>query len=550
MTFNFCGMDSYQDLKLIVNDIRIPLAGTLTENVQEIPGMVGNLFQGVSISSKPIEIDATLIADSDRDRMMKAYTLADLFLQYTDDEYPMIFSPISEYTYYGHFTNLPALQRIAQNETSGALTLLFTCSDPKAYGEQQEIQITNNPFTVTPNGTTDCYPIFTCLPHADVTKIAVTDQDGNYAYVGSEVDPDTGGTAIDNEPQILHDYCNDLSPWQTITQSNLTFNLENGKIGGSMRSVVDVFKVGLTSDGKDDYGSNVSGHWHGPVIQRWLPQACNDYRIRARMKNAQFYPRAQGKIELYLLDANGKRIGKIMLKDNGSSEEVYAQAQIGDTTDYHTLYYGAGTVKKGASKKLKIKNETNPKGKTKTAQKWKTITETESFSTDTFTNFYGYIEIQKIGNKYRFEIMKLNDDVNPAWSKPITGTWTDNTNHYGSALAGIALYVAKYDIKEDQVTPVVNYQNNTLDLCDVTVNNIINGGNSASSTTPTIAKDGDEIKINCEDHNLYKNGAFFNDKLYIGSNFPVMVGGVEQTFAFEPDLDSADWYVSYRPTRP
>lgn len=543
-------MDSYEDLSLVVNDVQLPISGSLTENVQEIPGMVGNLFQGMSISSKPILIPVTLIADSERDRAMKMMNLADLFLQYTDDEYPMVFSHLSEYTYYGHFTDLPSPQRLSQNDTSANFTLTFICSDPKAYGEQEDIKVVNNPMTITPHGTSECYPIFTCLPHSDVTKIALTDQDGNYAYLGSEVDPDTGGTAIDNEPQIFHDYCNDLSPWTVITQGTLTFNLENGKIGGSMRSVVDVFKAALTSDGYDDYGSPVSGSWHGPVIQRWLPEACSDYRIRVRMKNAQFYPRAQGKVEVYLLDSTGHRIGKIMLKDNGTnSYEVFAQAQIGDTNGYQTLYYGAGTIKKGTSKKITIKNEQNPKGKTKTEQKWQTITETESFSTDTFTNFYGYIEIQKIGNKYKFEIMKLDDQANPAWSKPITGTWTDTTNKYGSALAGIALYVAKYDIKEDTVTPVVHYKNNTLDINDITVHKIINGGNNATMTTPTIAKDGDEVKINCEDHTIYKNGAIFMDKLYIGSNFPVMVGGVEQTFAFEPDLDSADWYLSYRPTR-
>ncbi|WP_439951336.1 phage distal tail protein, partial [Caenibacillus caldisaponilyticus] len=73
-------------------------------------------------------------------------------------------------------------------------------------------------------------------------------------------------------------------------------------------------------------------------------------------------------------------------------------------------------------------------------------------------------------------------------------------------------------------------------------------GNKGSTKPTVIAHAGDEIKINCEDHTVYKNGAVFMEKFYIGSNFPTMEGGVTKSFAFEPDLDEADWYYEYRPT--
>jgi hypothetical protein len=55
----------------------------------------------------------------------------------------------------------------------------------------------------------------------------------------------------------------------------------------------------------------------------------------------------------------------------------------------------------------------------------------------------------------------------PAWSKPVTATWTDSDNTYDHDLAGVAFYTAKYDIDEDRANPIKHYTNNKMALCDV-----------------------------------------------------------------------------------
>lgn len=548
LTFNFCGIYA-EELSLTVNDIRRAVVPEITENVQNIPGMVGELFLGNSYGKLIFEIDVTLKANDARDRAEKLHDLANLFMTFGDGEWPMIFSNDAEYTYYGHFTNISMPQKFLEGHPWVKFTLTFACSDPKGYGEYESYDITENPILITPNGTAECYPIFTCIPKKDITKIAITDEEGNYVFIGADVDPDTGDEPINKEPLVFHDPCNTLATWTTVTQSSLTFNLENGVIGGSMKSTPNTLRP-------SNFGSPVKGKWHGPVIMQWLPSSYSDYRIRVRMFTNQYYPRAQGKIELYLLDSNGSRIGKFMLKDNGTeSKVVFAQVQVGYDSNgtHHDIYYGAGTIKNGKKQTvtIKVKNGTKKvtsNGKTKTVQLWKTVQLDEDLDTSTFTDFYGYLELQKIGNKFRIAIMKLDDKGNPAWDKPIVRTWTDTQNQFNKALAGIALYTAKYDITEDTVDPVVNYRNNEMGLCDVQVWNIIDGGNGASSTPTVIAHAGDEIKINCEDHTVYKNGDFFMKNFYIGSNFPKMQGGVPKTFAFDPNLDDADWYYEYRST--
>ncbi|MFE5430280.1 distal tail protein Dit [Peribacillus simplex] len=555
ITFNYCGFNSRDDLFLIIDEINRNITPEISENVQEIPGMVGQLFQGNSYGQKVLDLEVVIRADSERDRVQKYHALSTLIMQTGDDEYPMIFSDEAEYTYYGHFSAVSKPERISKTSHWAKFTLTFSCSDPKGYGEYKSADMTSNPIEISPSGTAECYPIFTCLPKKDVTKIAITDDDGNYVYLGADVDPDTGDSPINKEPLVLHDPCNTLATWTEITKSNLTFTIENGIPSGQMRSTANAIKVALDSNGVSNFGPATNdSKWHGPVRQQWLPNAYGDFRLLVRMHNYQYYPRARGKCEVYLLDEDGARFGKIMLKDVGNSEEVAVQFQIGTSSNFKEIYAGKGKVtkRKKITKTIKLgagTKKVTSKGKTKTVQQWKTVKLDEDSSTSTFTDFYGYLRLQKIGNKYQVYILKLDSNSNPLWDKPIIVNWTDTNNKFSNKkLAGIAFYTGKMDIAEDAANPKKAYKHNNMALTDVKVWNIIDGGNNSTKAPTVIAHKGDEIKINAEDRTVYKNGAPFMEKLYIGSKFPTLQGEVDKTFAFEPDLDEADWYYEYRPT--
>lgn len=552
-TFNFGGLDSKDDLGVIVNDIRKSIGPEITENVQDVPGMVGKIFLGNSYGQRVDEIDITIPADSDEEASEKFHDLASAFITLGDDEYPMVYSDESEWEYYGHFSSITKPERIDQASCWTKCTLTFSCSDPKGYGEYQQHDITENPITITPDGTAECYPVFTCIPKKDVTKIAVVDQDENYVYVGADVDPDTGGSPVDLEPLVFHDYCSTMATWLSLTQDTLTFTPENGVIGGAMRSVNDALTVALDSSGNPNFGKPVANKWHGPLVKQNLNGQYQDYRVAIWLSNKQYYPRAKGKVELYLLDQDGHAIGKIGIKDNSISAKPIVQVTVFNGDKYHNIMYDQGSIskKKTTTKKIKVKNGTRKvksKGKTKTEQLWKTLTLPADPSTDTYSNFYGWIQLEKIGNKFTVQAMKCDSKHNPMWSKPITKTWTDTSKIYTQKLAAVAAYIAKYDIQEDTADPVVKYTNNGLALSDVAVWQIINGGNSGTSAPTVIARAGDEIKINCEDHTVYKNGAVYMKNFYIGGQFFTMQGGVPKSFAFSPDLTDADWYFEFRPT--
>ncbi|MEK5524147.1 distal tail protein Dit [Heyndrickxia sp. FSL W8-0423] len=552
-TFNFCGVDSKQDLDIIVNEIKKPVTPEITENVQDVPGMVGKIFMGNSYGQKIWEILITITAKSEQERVQKIDQLTELVMTFDAGEYPMIFSTESDYTYYGHFSGITTPERVEKTHWA-TCTLTFSCSDPKGYGEYQNKDITKNPITILPDGSAECYPIFTCIPKKDLTSLSVTDQDGNYVFIGENVDPDTGNLPIDKEPLVFHDTCGTLATWTTITKDTLTFTPENGVVGGAMRSSGDALRVGVDGTGYSNFGPFVKNKWHGPIVQQWLNGQYKDYRVRCWLWNNQYYARAHGKVELYLLDNNGNAIGKISLKDNGQSKKAIVQVQVMNSSKFYNIHYGQGNIysKKKDTVTIKVKNGTKKvkvKGKTKTEQLWKTVTLPEDPTTNTYSNFYGYIELQKIGNKFRVEIMKCNSKHNPVWDKPVVTKWTDSKNIYNQSLAGVAVYVAKWDIEEDTANPQVKYTNNGMALSDVKVWNIIDGGNGSPSVPTVIIRKGDEVKINCEDRTVYKNGAIFMKNFYIGSQFPTLKGGVPKTFAYDPDLKDAEWYYEYRPTK-
>lgn len=547
--FTFAGVHS-REFNIRVVDIRRNPTPTLEENLQSVPGMVGDISQGLNIRSKVLNVDIKIVADSHEQRVELITEICEWLLPLANGEFDLVFDDEIDFTYYAHITNIA---EVAKQLYSGTSTITFSCPDPMAYGEQVDLQLTENPATITPAGSSPIKPIFTCIPSQDVTKIAVTDDKGNYAYVGSDVDLDTQQSPVDNMPRVVNDACDTFGTGWNPVPTSPTFKMENAVISGSSGVKIQSYNGFFSMADYNNYGSPVAGQWHGAGTQLYFPATYQDFRVRARLYNIEYYPRARGKIEIYLLNSQGKRIGRMYLKDNSTGDDAYALAEIGDQGNTKTLWWGEGTTRDQRNKTVTIKVPSGTKtvtvsGKKKTVQVYRTINLQESLETGTFTDFYGYIQIQKIGNVFSCEIMKLDQNANPAWSKPITATYTDKSGQYTDAIAGVALYIGKWDMTEDLTNPVTHYTNNHMGLTNLEVWNILNGGVNPDQSPTVIARAGDEIKINCEDGQVYKNGAIFMNNFYIGSNMPKMQGGVPNTFAFEPSVDQAQWFIDYRPT--
>lgn len=552
ITFDFAGLNSLDDLNLIVNNIQRKILPDPSENSEDVPAKLGDIYQGTSYGAKEFEVDVTIMAYSEQDRVDQMHQLSKLFRHTGSGEFSLVFSDDPAYTYYAHVAEAGDVERVSDKSPWGEFTIKFVCSDPLGYGKHYTEPLDADNDSIQVEGNEQAYPIFTCIPKKDVREIGVIDHNGDYVFIGSNVDPDTGKSPIDNEPLVMKDRSNDLSPWTILSEDNVTFNIENGVVDGKMGTTKNAIKA-------DDFGDVIkAGYtWHGPAIQRYLPASYEDYHIRARLINTQSYTRAKGKVEVYLLDSEGFRVGKIMIKDIGDNKKAYTHVQLGAKSDPEggnskAVYYGYGDIDHRPDNKFHIQIQDGTKeieedNKKKTVPTWKTVTREEDNTESQFTNFYGYIDLRKVGNKYSVEIMKLSDNQQPAWNKPITARWTDTEGKFSHSLAGVGIYLGKMDIEEDK-NGKGNYPENNVKVADLRVWEIKNGGNKTGDEIPVIATEGDEIKIDSEDRTVYKDGDYFMKHLNAGSNFITLEGGQSHGFSFTPSFEDADWYIDYRPT--
>lgn len=555
-TLNIAGFDSKRDLKLIVEDINRPIIPEVSEQIQDIPGMRGVVYQGMNIGQKVFEITFFMECKSDRDCVLKMRDLSNFFVQMMDgQEYPLIFSDEQDVTWWVHPVAVSVPERVTRTTYDSTFTVTFNSSAGMGEGETIYKDLTSTTTLITPKGNTTTYPIFTLIAGESLTKIGVSD--GNkYVYLGRGFNVENQDAPINQMPRILTDECNTLASWTKVTSTTATFNIENGVISNDadIRTTGKALAV-TQKDGKDFFGANVEKKWHGPARMQWLTKACDDWKVTARMYINNKYARAMGKIELYLLDTNGRRIGKLMIKDNDESLENVVQAQIGyDSNGSHQEVYlssedSSVKTSKGSTSKKTIKYQTqvkttttkNGKETTKTETVTKTMSLPQDLSTNTYTDFYGNITLMKKGNQYTASVQLLDSNGNPT-GKLRTATYTDSGNKFGDKLAGIAIYLAKYDISEDKTEVNVEYTPNTLQLSDVKVWEILGEQNQL------VVEAGDELIIDCSDNNVYKNGTAFMENLYIGSDFFEMVGGIESAFALSPSPDSKNkWYLAYKP---
>lgn len=516
-------LDSYDDLGIILEDVENSFMGSLSSSSQDVPGMTGAISQGTSIGSKNIILECVCLAQNESERAEKEAYIANVLRPFTTNAVSLKFTTSMDWEMYVNLVDISKSTRLSKSTCDFSFTITFEASDPHQYGKMITQEIRENPVTITADGYSDVKPVFTCIPDTDITKLAIVDDNGEWAYIGNDVDFMAGETPINNEPLILDDKCSTTVPWTSLENADVTFKLD-GTASGSLK----IYNNGIQVK---SFGENMAGY-HGPAFQQYLGQECEDYRVRVRLCNLQHYARSRGAAEFYLLDSNGARIGKVALNDKSDGKDPYIVFSVENGSNFKYVYNSPGTVKKGKVTTIKVKTKNGTKTvvvnkKKKTEVAYKTISVPSSTATSTFTDFYGYLDVLKIGNKFTFSIMKLkSNNAGNAWSKPITTTFTDTKNTYNKKLAGIAFFLAKADIAEDRANPPIKYTVNTLAITDVKVWNILNGGNGITSKQEIIARAGEELRIDSEDGCFYKNGEPFMDNFYIGSQFPKFTGGV------------------------
>ncbi|HGX1667597.1 TPA: phage tail protein, partial [Listeria innocua] len=149
-----------------------------------------------------------------------------------------------------------------------------------------------------------------------------------------------------------------------------------------------------------------------------------------------------------------------------------------------------------------------------------------------FRDFYGYLELTKLGNTFSVEVVKYDKNIKPITIKKLS--FIDTENKYIKKLAQLNIYAAAWGTRDP------NY---ALKFADTRVEKL----NSVLAAKPQIiAQKGEEIMIDCETETIYKDGVPFMQNLAIGSKWIDLLGGESMLLNVAP-FSAAEWYLSYRP---
>lgn len=508
--------DHSRNYNIRIVEIKRNIFSEPTEIEQTIPGRKGSVYFGTYIGHRIILVDIKIIASSHEERNILVHNIANWLMDTADQDDELIFDDEADKDYYGHFaTN----SQITRSLYSGSATLEFHCSDPFAYKEQIDSPVySSSPTTIPVSSQVPTKPIINVQVNADITSLALTNANNDYIFLGSPTDPDQGQAAANKFPGVFGDPMTDSSTWAANTDENYI----NGTIAGQFQVSAQAF---LTQSA--DYGSGSS--WHGPSLKKFIPgsKQLQDFKLDAWVWfDSQNY-KSMGVCRIYLIDANNNSIGYIELKDNSGDPFAIFHAKAGTESNGHDICY-TGQNHWGIMKKVSYQKKVNGKWR------WFTRSAYTGVMENIFNNFYGILEIQRIGNVWTATITKMSSTQVPQFK--YTYKWIDTQNLYTGKLAGVAIYNAAYG-----TSPVMDHNQQA----DIVIYEVLDGGKPGASEVPVIASAGDEIMIDCEAHKILKNGDLWMDELLIGSTFFDLAPGFED-IAFDP-VDKVNIAVSYRP---
>lgn len=363
------------------------------------------------------------------------------------------------------------LHVIAHTDPSDGITASYIATD---YIELEiDAKIPYLPLTMINEGSAETYPVIKAEVLKPVTVLDIVTED-SYMRIGRPVD--LSEVVFTEKELLLKDTLASTVGWTNGTA------IDGGVVTGTMVSDGDTFVV-------SSYGSG--SEWHGPALKKSLPQGIQNYRIEFWLEFKPV-PGTTGRVELYLLDAAGAKIGKLTLRDTWKNSTI-------------------------------VVSDIEVAGK---------ILDSGPFEQDrlAWNDFYGLMVIEKKGNVFSFYTTELDPETGRHYNAR-GKTYTDYEGVLIQSLAALQIHAGQYGTE----SPV------SLKIRDLNVYKINLPG---SNQIPYIANTGDIIEIDHNTDDIRINGESRIDlKDFGASYFPLRKG--ENKLTFLP-FDAFKTEISYR----
>lgn len=454
MSVRFNGVDIPSFV--LVKNIKTSILPPVSQNTVKIRGRAGSYDYGNTLGDREITLDIVIEASTPAELRSRVRELA-TWMYYEEPKELILLDEPDKY----YMAKVTGDTDLSQMLSVGEGSISFICTDPYAYSVNETV-VDFNPTDDTPvpvinNGNTSTFPKFEFTFTQDSTEFGIASDD-QFIYFGTpplvELPPPQVKSVT-----ILDDPCDSIVGWTTGS------GVDNGIVTGTIESSgTFIRQSGL------NYGSGPA--WHGAAVVKMFPNGkqIQDFTIDVE---AGFNPAKNqmvGRLEVYLLDANGNRIGKIAIKNTDTRyENPYIEARAG------------------------------------TAQSGKTFVNT-NVKRGYYVDFLGLLRIQRIGKVWKILVGKRNSK-NQLYNV-YTAQYVDTSNQYNTKVAGIQLHFGAY---ASYSAVLSNYVTNIK----VVEENVV----IQPDAPPIIFKAGDVLEVDCSTGTILKNGEPFYSELNLASTF-------------------------------
>lgn len=474
---------------------------------QSVKGRAGAYFRRSQLGMGEINVKVSFIANDLYDYHTRLRNLASWLK--TDEPVPLVFDKEPDKTYYAILSGDTSVERTAR---MGEGTLTFLCPDPYAYSPEEEVTIDSATHTANINNdsNTDLYPKYHFKFNQDSTYLIVATENGPI-QIGEPAGIDDEVTYIQRKP-ILIDTFSDFTGW-----SETGVVEDDWHKAGSIEYVDSSPWNGFQAKSFGTYDeTNMSKGWHGPSLVKALPEPVQDFDFYYQIdftNNSSVYEGTarsryvqMGRICLYFLDANDSVVGMTEIHDTTRKAQK--------ATGYARL--GA----KSPSSPVVMDYWRHPRA---------------YVYNNHYSGFVGRLYGGRRGNRWFFQPGLFSwggDERVVGWRKMFD--YIDKDGIYSAPISKIQLAFLKY--KDD------NHMTMLGDAIRLYARNV---SKPAPNKRPVIFNKEDEVIIDTERGQIYKNGELFMEGINPASQFkPLPLG--ENAISAEPVASTKEAYVTYR----
>src|SRR5690625_3990620 len=282
----------------------------LTEQELTTIRAIGTDEYYVTYRTKPkryLEIDYEVRAKS-KEALRKKLDKISGFIE-TKDKVPIILPDEPDRTYYGEYASTDdysednrRLHHLGRHRGT-----IFILRDPFKYGQEKELNFTDDSIIIDNKGTASAKPIIELTAKEKSTFAMISNGDEQYNLIGQPADVDE--VLVDEKTQILYENGSTIDDWDYTSSSQGSFT--QGSQG---------IQVG-------SYGSG--SEWHGPRAEKEITPI-QDFEVNMNVYVRTEQPNQTFRITANLYDENMNEIGMIRLWNKSTSRiRKVAEGRIG-----------------------------------------------------------------------------------------------------------------------------------------------------------------------------------------------------------------------------